>query len=140
MGMMKLKTLSFIALVCLSLAVGIGLSILASRQAEIFKQRTETTDGKVIDTTPGDHSTGTVEYWVNGIRYEVRTMATISSSDLGKSVPVHFNPQHPSDANSGNSLPSFGGFLFLIGLLVTFIISILSAVYYWPRVSTNPGN
>src|SRR5580658_5141877 len=76
----------------------------AWKQAQIGNQATAITQGKVIAYTPANHATGTVEYWVGGVRYEIKPWA-MKESDVGTSVPVHYNPQHPSTAYSGACYP-----------------------------------
>jgi hypothetical protein len=119
-----MKALSFIVLIGLILVSGVGLSILAWNLAENGKPRTAITEGKVINFVP---PTETVAYWVGGVRYEVREWR--SNTVVGMSIPVHYDPQNPSNANSGISIPTFFGFLVPIGMLVTLMVFLLSAVF-----------
>jgi len=133
--MKDVKSTSFIALLFLLLATAFGLVILAHKKAEIFNKRTAITQGKVIDYNPSNHNSGTVEFWVGNDRYEFQTSQVLHSSDLGRYVPVHYDPQQPANANSGDPFPSFSGFLVLIGMLVILMVSLLTAIFYAPRAS-----
>jgi hypothetical protein len=104
----------------------------AWKQAQIGNQATAITQGKVIAYTPANHATGTVEYWVGGVRYEIKPWA-MKESDVGTSVPVHYNPQHPSTAYSGASYPPFTADIFIVGFLLMFPIAVLLGASGFPR-------
>jgi hypothetical protein len=97
---------------------------LAWEQAQRVHDATSVTQGKVIAFTLANHATGTIEYWVNGVRYEAGSSG-MHSSDLGTSVPIHYAPQNPSKAYVGNSPPSFTHDLFGIGFIVMIVLAVV---------------
>ena len=107
---------------------------LAWEQAQRIRYATSVTEGKVTAFDPSNHSTGTVEYWVDGARYEVGSSG-MSSSYLGRTVPVHYDPQNPAKAYVGNQPPSFTHNLIGIAILVIFFLTgILLAVFGSQRI------
>jgi hypothetical protein len=109
---------------------------LAWEQTQKANDSTSLTQGNVTAFDPSNHCTGTVEYWVNGVRYETESSG-MRSSDLKSSVPVHYDPQNPSVAYVGDPPPSFAHNVIGIGAVVMMMLGgVLLAAFGGSRISS----
>ena len=112
---------------------------LSGAQTQNADAATSITEGKFISFDGSNHATAVCEYWVDGVRY-LKQASGMSSSDVGKSVEVHYNPNNPAQGYTGRPPQSFyhnliGVTIVAVFLFVGLLVIVLGSRRFRPNAN-----